>query len=105
MRSRRPPTIAYSASNNYSQVRRACESVHLLNTINAGVNPYKTAASVALLGIKPGTSQLISSNDAAAALRVLHVTPFFAPAWVYGGLPESAYQFARNLARAGEPGW
>ncbi|HLX04824.1 MAG TPA: glycosyltransferase [Candidatus Binatus sp.] len=36
-----------------------------------------------------------------AALRVLHVTPFFAPAWVYGGLPESAYQFARYLALAG----
>jgi glycosyltransferase involved in cell wall biosynthesis len=34
-------------------------------------------------------------------VRVLHVTPFFAPAWVYGGLPESAYQFARHLARAG----
>lgn len=36
-----------------------------------------------------------------AAVRVLHVTPFFAPAWVYGGLPESAYQFARHLAGAG----
>jgi glycosyltransferase involved in cell wall biosynthesis len=35
-----------------------------------------------------------------AAVRVLHVTPFFAPAWVYGGLTESAYQFARHLARA-----
>jgi len=35
------------------------------------------------------------------AVRVLHVTPCFAPAWVYGGLPESAYQFARHLARAG----
>ncbi len=34
-------------------------------------------------------------------MRVLHVTPFFAPAWVYGGLPESAYQFARHLAHAG----
>jgi len=34
-------------------------------------------------------------------VRVLHVTPCFAPAWVYGGLPESAYQFARHLARAG----
>jgi glycosyltransferase involved in cell wall biosynthesis len=43
---------------------------------------------------------LISSNDD-AALRVLHVTPFFAPAWVYGGLSESAYQFARHLAHAG----
>ena len=35
------------------------------------------------------------------AVRVLHVTPCFAPAWIYGGLPESAYQFARHLARAG----
>jgi glycosyltransferase involved in cell wall biosynthesis len=43
---------------------------------------------------------LISSNDD-AAVRVLHITPFFAPAWVYGGLPESAYQFARHLALAG----
>jgi glycosyltransferase involved in cell wall biosynthesis len=34
-------------------------------------------------------------------VRVLHVTPFFAPAWIYGGLPESAYQFARHLAHAG----
>ena len=41
------------------------------------------------------------SADNDAALRVLHVTPFFAPAWVYGGLPESAYQFARHLALAG----
>lgn len=40
-----------------------------------------------------------SSDD--IALRVLHVSPFFAPAWVYGGLPESAYQFARHLAGAG----
>jgi len=39
--------------------------------------------------------------DNAVAVRVLHVTPFFAPAWVYGGLPESAYQFARHLSRAG----
>ncbi len=37
----------------------------------------------------------------AGAIRVLHVSPFFAPAWVYGGLVESAYQFARHLARAG----
>lgn len=43
----------------------------------------------------------MNSPDNDAAVRVLHVTPFFAPAWVYGGLPESAYQFARHLARAG----
>jgi len=41
------------------------------------------------------------SADNPVAMRVLHVTPFFAPAWVYGGLPESAYQFARHLSRAG----
>jgi glycosyltransferase involved in cell wall biosynthesis len=43
---------------------------------------------------------LISSDDP-RAVRVLHVSPFFAPAWVYGGLPEAAYQFARHLAGAG----
>jgi glycosyltransferase involved in cell wall biosynthesis len=37
----------------------------------------------------------------AGDVRVLHVTPSFAPAWCYGGLPESAYQFARHLSRAG----
>jgi glycosyltransferase involved in cell wall biosynthesis len=49
------------------------------------------------------TDDARTSRDAgdAAVVRVLHVTPFFAPAWVYGGLPESAYQFARHLARAG----
>jgi glycosyltransferase involved in cell wall biosynthesis len=41
------------------------------------------------------------SEHGAGAIRVLHVTPFFAPAWVYGGLPEAAYQFARHLAGAG----
>ncbi len=35
------------------------------------------------------------------APRVLHVTPFFAPAWSYGGLVESAFQFSRGLARQG----
>jgi SAM-dependent methyltransferase len=49
-------SYSYSVFNNYSQVRRACESVHLLNTMDAGVNPYKTAPSVALLGVKPGTA-------------------------------------------------
>jgi SAM-dependent methyltransferase len=49
-------SYSYSVFNNYSQVRRACESVHLLNTMDAGMNPYKTAPSVALLGIKPETA-------------------------------------------------
>src|SRR5208337_4080325 len=44
---------------------------------------------------------VISSDKDAGAIRVLHVSPFFAPAWGYGGLVESVYQFARHLARAG----
>ena len=44
---------------------------------------------------------MIFSDEDAGAVRVLHVSPCFAPAWVYGGLVESAYQFARHLARAG----
>jgi glycosyltransferase involved in cell wall biosynthesis len=34
-------------------------------------------------------------------VRVLQVSPFFAPAWCYGGLVESVFQFSRNLAREG----
>ena len=44
---------------------------------------------------------MISSDEDAGPIRVLHVSPFFAPAWVYGGLVESVYQFARHLACAG----
>ena len=43
----------------------------------------------------PGT------GDDAVAMRVLHVSPFFVPAWVYGGLPEAAYQIARHVSEAG----
>ncbi len=48
-------SYSYSVFNNYSQIRRACESMYLLNTQDAGVNLYRTAASVALLGVKPRT--------------------------------------------------
>jgi glycosyltransferase involved in cell wall biosynthesis len=51
--------------------------------------------------LSSANADTIARSDDEAILRVLHVTPFFAPAWVYGGLPESAYQFARHLARAG----
>jgi SAM-dependent methyltransferase len=43
---------SYSAFNNYKQVKRRCKCVHLLNTKPGGVNPYKTASHVAILGIK-----------------------------------------------------
>jgi SAM-dependent methyltransferase len=43
---------SYSVFNNYSQIKAQCRSVHLLNTMPAGINPYRTAAHVALLGMK-----------------------------------------------------
>jgi ubiquinone/menaquinone biosynthesis C-methylase UbiE len=43
---------SYSVFDNYDQIRRACKSVHLLNTLPAGINPYRSASHVALLGLK-----------------------------------------------------
>lgn len=43
---------SYSVFNNYRQIRAKCHSVHLLNTKPAGIDPYRTASHVALLGIK-----------------------------------------------------
>jgi ubiquinone/menaquinone biosynthesis C-methylase UbiE len=43
---------SYSIFNNYRQIRDACKSVHLLNTKDGFIDPYKTASHVALLGIK-----------------------------------------------------
>jgi len=44
---------SYSTFDSYPQVRRACRDVHIVNTRNgSGVNPYRTASHVALLGIK-----------------------------------------------------
>jgi SAM-dependent methyltransferase len=43
---------SYSVFNNYKQIERSCKSVHIFNTIAAGVNPYRSAGHVALLGVK-----------------------------------------------------
>ena len=43
---------SYSVFNDYGQIRAQCSSVHLVNLLDAGVNPYRTATHVALLGIK-----------------------------------------------------
>ena len=34
-------------------------------------------------------------------LRILHVVPYFYPAWAYGGIPRIAYEIAREQARQG----
>lgn len=42
---------SYSVFKNYDQIARVCRT-HILNTAPAGINPYRTAPLVALLGIK-----------------------------------------------------
>jgi SAM-dependent methyltransferase len=43
---------SYSVYNNYDQIKKNCKSVHIFNTIPAGINPYRSAGHVALLGLK-----------------------------------------------------
>ncbi len=43
---------SYSVFDNYKQIKRQCRSVHVLNTRDGDVNPYRTASHVALLGFK-----------------------------------------------------
>lgn len=43
---------SYSVFNNYRQIRKACRSVHLFSTRDAGPNIYRTSGHVALLGLK-----------------------------------------------------
>lgn len=43
---------SYSVFNNYRQLSAACSRVHMLNTRPSGVNLYRSASHVALLGIK-----------------------------------------------------
>jgi len=40
-------------------------------------------------------------DGSTTALKVLHVTPSYAPAWGYGGATEAIYQFSRHVALAG----
>jgi ubiquinone/menaquinone biosynthesis C-methylase UbiE len=43
---------SYSVFQDYPSIRRACRSVHIINTTPAGVDPYRSATHVALLGLK-----------------------------------------------------
>lgn len=43
---------SYSVFSDYEMIRRHCASVHLINTLPAGINPYRSSPHVALLGIK-----------------------------------------------------
>ena len=43
---------SYSVFNDYRQIKEKCASVHMMNTLDAGPNLYRTAPHVALLGVK-----------------------------------------------------
>ena len=43
---------SYSVFRNYRQIKYSCKSVHIINTKDADINLYKTAKTIALLGIK-----------------------------------------------------
>lgn len=43
---------SYSVFSDYDEIVRHCKSVHLLNTGPAGVNIYRSASHIALLGVK-----------------------------------------------------
>jgi ubiquinone/menaquinone biosynthesis C-methylase UbiE len=43
---------SYSVFNDYRFIKSACKKVHLLNTNDGDINPYRTASHIALLGVK-----------------------------------------------------
>lgn len=45
-------SYSYSVFDDYPLIRERCARVHLLNTLDAGIDPYRSAGHVALLGIK-----------------------------------------------------
>lgn len=49
---------SYSVFNNYRQIKRQCECIHLLNTKDGSFNTYRTASHVALLAVKKPSESL-----------------------------------------------
>lgn len=43
---------SYSVFNDYKKVQAQCKKIHLLNTKDGHINPYRTASHIALLGVK-----------------------------------------------------
>jgi ubiquinone/menaquinone biosynthesis C-methylase UbiE len=43
---------SYSVFNNYRQIQESCTSIHILNTQDGDIDPYRTASHIALLGVK-----------------------------------------------------
>jgi SAM-dependent methyltransferase len=51
---------SYSVFSDYEFIRSRCKSTHVLNTAGSGVNPYRNATHVALLGIR---AQAAEANE------------------------------------------
>ena len=45
-------SYSYSVFNNYKSIKNSCRYVHVVNTMDGGVNPYRSAGHVMLLGRK-----------------------------------------------------
>ncbi|MBF7730502.1 class I SAM-dependent methyltransferase [Pseudomonas sp. N040] len=60
---------SYSVFNNYRQIQSFCKSVHILNTKDGLIDPYKTASHVALLGIKKQVVQQGAEPDSSLLRR------------------------------------
>ena len=45
-------SYSYSVFNNYDLIRKNCQSLHLITTINSGINPYRSSTQIGILGIK-----------------------------------------------------
>lgn len=43
---------SYSVFMDYKLIKQYCKKVHIINTSGIGINPYKSASHVALLGVK-----------------------------------------------------
>lgn len=43
---------SYSVFNNYQQIKKHCSNIHILNSKGSGINTYRSAGHVALLGLK-----------------------------------------------------
>jgi len=43
---------SYSVFNDYRRIEEQCKSMHVVNTTNGHINYYRTASTIALLGIK-----------------------------------------------------
>src|SRR5438093_2578251 len=57
------------------------------------------SAGAATLSIGPRNSG--PENAAGSLMRIVHVTPYFAPAFIYGGPPRSILGLCHALQRAG----